>query len=184
MRRHRRHVRVPPDLTSLFDVLFIVIFAALIRAAAVQAAAPVVVVPPAEAKPPPAPLDPATLKARALAQIDAAMQARPEIVVRVSAAGKITAIEAPDKKLALDTPLVEPSADPDVGMTYIGDRAADLRLCRVVVLDLGVDLAKYLVIVAPDRRLEDLPHALFEGLHRDIDRCTEDQHGVAALVEP
>ncbi|HET7502744.1 MAG TPA: hypothetical protein VFK02_17100 [Kofleriaceae bacterium] len=37
--RARRHVRRPPDLTSLFDVLFIVVFAALIRAAAVQHAA-------------------------------------------------------------------------------------------------------------------------------------------------
>ena len=27
--RPRRHVRLPPDLTSLFDVLFIVVFAAL-----------------------------------------------------------------------------------------------------------------------------------------------------------
>ena len=39
MRRNRRRVHVPPDLTSLFDVLFIVIFAALIRAAATQQAA-------------------------------------------------------------------------------------------------------------------------------------------------
>ena len=38
MRRAKR-VRYPPDLTSLFDVLFIVVFASLIRAAAVQNAA-------------------------------------------------------------------------------------------------------------------------------------------------
>jgi hypothetical protein len=183
MRRTRRHVRVPPDLTSLFDVLFIVIFAALIRAAAAQAQVA------AETKPPPAPppiaLDPASLRARAIANVDAALRTRPAIVVRVSAAGKITALESADKKLALDTPLVEPSADPDVALAYIGDRSADLRLCRIAALDLGIrELASYLVIVAPDRRLADLPHALFDGLHRDLDRCIVEQHALATIVEP
>ncbi len=179
MRRARRHVRMPPDLTSLFDVLFIVIFAALIRAAAVEAqAAPKPVKPPA-----PVHLDPASLHARALANLDADLRARPPIVVRVSAAGTVTAIEVADKKLALDTPLVEPSADPDVALTYLGDRSADLRLCRIAALGVG-ELASYLVIVAPDKRLADLPHALFDGLHRDLDRCIVEQHALATIVEP
>ena len=38
------------------------------------------------------------------------------------------------------------------------------------------ELASYLVIVAPDTRLVDLPHALFDGLHRDLDRCIVDRH--------
>jgi len=183
MRRGRRHLRVPPDLTSLFDVLFIVIFAALIRAAGAQAQAQ------AAQKPPPVvtpvKLDPASLQARALAQLDTTLRARPTIIVRVSAAGSITAIESSGKTLALDTPLLERSPDPDIALTYLGDRAADLRLCRVAALDLGVaDLATYLVIVAPERRLADLPHALFDGLHRDLDRCLVEQHALAALVEP
>ena len=182
MRRGRRHVRTPPDLTSLFDVLFIVIFAALIRAAAAQAQAAPKPAPPAPA---PVRLDPASLQARALAQLDATLRARPSIVLRVSATGSIAAIESAGKTLALDTPLLERSSDPDVALTYLGDRSADLRLCRIAALDLGIaDLATYLVIVAPERRLADLPHALFDGLHRDLDRCLVEQHALAALVEP
>ncbi|HEY3804253.1 MAG TPA: hypothetical protein VGL61_16665 [Kofleriaceae bacterium] len=184
MRRSRRHVRVPPDLTSLFDVLFIVIFAALIRAAAAQAQVAALTAKPAPA-PSPVALDPASLRARAIANVDAELHARPTIVVRVSGAGSITAIESAGKRLALDTPLVEPSADPDVALAYIGDRSADLRLCRIAALDLGLrELASYLVIIAPDRRLADLPHALFDGLHRDLDRCIVEQHALATIVEP
>jgi len=185
-RRWRRRGRVPPDLTSLFDVLFIVIFAALIRAAAAQAEVEDAVrKQPAAAPTPAVPLDPASLKARAVAAVAAAAQARPTVVVRVTATGSIVAIEAPGRTVKLDTPLLEPSADADVGVTYLGDRSVDLRVCRVVALQLGVaDLSAYLVVVAPDRRLVDLPHALFDGLHHDIDRCGVDQRGIAALVEP
>jgi hypothetical protein len=188
-RRWRRRGRVPPDLTSLFDVLFIVIFAALIRAAAAQAEvdaarAPAPVAAPAP-PPGPVPLDPASLRGRAIAAVTAAVTARPTVVVRVTAAGSLVAIEAPGRTVKLDTPLLEASADADVGVSYLGDRAADLRVCRVVAVQLGVaDLSAYLVVVAPDRKLVDLPHALFDGLHRDIDRCGAEQRGVAALVEP
>jgi len=40
------------------------------------------------------------------------------------------------------------------------------------------------VIIAPERRLADLPHALFEGLHRDVDRCLAEQKGVAVIIDP
>lgn len=179
MRRARRHV--PPDLTSLFDVLFIVIFAALIRAAAVQAAAKPKPVPAA----PPVKLDPSSLRARALADLGQQLAAKPTVIVRVSPAGTIDAIEADGKTLAADTPLLEHSTDPDVVVSYLGDRAADLRVCRIAALTLGgLDLSHYLVIVAPARRLVDLPHALFEGLHRDLDHCLLEQHAIAALVDP
>jgi len=85
----------------------------------------------------------------------------------------------------LDAPLLEHSPDPDVAIAYLGDRTAELRICHVAALHLGAaDLGRYLVIVAPDVRLVDLPHALFDGLHRDLDRCLTDQRGVAAIVEP
>lgn len=171
MRRTRRSAK-PPDLTSLFDVLFIVIFAALIRAAAVQQAA-------AEPAPlpPPEPLDPASLHARALVELGA----RPAVVVRVSAAGTVTAIEADGQTTQLDVPLLEHVADPDVAVAYLGDRSLELRMCRIAALHLGVaELASYLVIVAPAARLADLPHALYDGLHRDLDRCA----GLAVIVEP
>ena len=178
MRKRAR--QPPPDLTSLFDVLFIVIFAALIRAAAVQQAA---AQPPPAPKPPPRPMDPRSLQARALVDLDRQLAERPAVVVRVTAAGTIAAIESAGKTIALDAPLLE--HDPQVKESYLPDRSAELRVCRVVALHLGVDdLAKVLVIVAPDRALADLPHALFDGLHRDVDRCLVEQRGIAAIVGP
>jgi hypothetical protein len=160
-RRARR--QPPPDLTSLFDVLFIVIFAALIRAAAAQHAA--------EAKPlplpPPKPLDPASLQARAGTQV----AQRPTVIVRVGVDGRTT-------EPVIDS-LLEPSQDPDVALSYRGD------ICSLVhAHDPTLDLAAALVIIAPAARLADLPHALYEGLRRDVDRCLQDHHGLAVIVEP
>ena len=181
MRRGRRHVRVPPDLTSLFDVLFIVIFAALIRAAAVQQVA----AQPPPKQPPPKPLDPASLHAKALATVAAELAERPAILVRISEAGTITAIEVGGKATALDAPLLEHSPDPDIAIAYLGDRTAELRVCRVVQLHVAeAAAANALVILAPAQRLADLPHALFEGLRRDVDRCLTEQRLLAMIVEP
>jgi len=161
VRRVRRR-QPPPDLTSLFDVLFIVIFAALIRASAAQHAAEA-----AKPPPPPKPMDPASLQARAGTQL----AERPNVIVRVTADGKVTE--------PVVASLLAPSADPDVALSYTGD------LCGLVhAHDPTLDLAKSLVIIAPAKRLADLPHALYEGLHRDIDRCLQDQHGLAVIVEP
>ena len=185
MRRSRRHVRMPPDLTSLFDVLFIVIFAALIRAAAVEKAAAQAATPKPITPPPPAvKLASAQLQEAALADLGKQLAARPYVVVRISA-GAITAIELGDKTTTLSTPLLEHSPDPDITIAYLGDRAAELRICRVIAVQLNVpDLAKYLVIIAPDQHLPDLPHALYEGLRRDIDRCLADEQALAVLVDP
>lgn len=185
MRRSRRR-HVPPDLTSLFDVLFIVIFAALIRAAAAQHAAAEAAAPPPTPTPaPPQPLDPASLHARALAAVDQELAARTPVVLRVSAAGAISALESGGHAQALDVPLLERNADPDIAVSYLGDRSAELRACHVAALHLGVpDLAHHLVILAPERALADLPHALYEGLHRDVDRCLFEQHGLAVIVDP
>jgi hypothetical protein len=157
---------MPPDLTSLFDVLFIVIFACLIRAAAAQHEANA-----AEAAP---------------KQIVMPEVRNASAIVRVSAArGAITAIEAGGKVIAVDAPLLERSANPDLVETYLGDRSVDLRACRLAALHLGVpDLAKYVVVFAVDRPLAELPHALYDGLHRDVDRCAAEQHGWAVIVAP
>jgi hypothetical protein len=180
----RRLIRRPSDLTSMFDVLFIVVFAALIRAASVQAAADRASEPPPPL-PPVKPLDPASLRARAVADLSSQLAARPAVVVRISPAGTITALELDGKTVPLDVPLLEPSTNPDLAVTYLGDRSAELRVCKIVALHASVpELANYLVVIAPDTRLADLPHALYDGLHRDIDRCMSDQHGIAALVEP
>jgi len=183
MSRNRRHVRVPPDLTSLFDVLFIVIFAALIRAAAVEQAA----AKPPEPKPqlPPVKLESKALRTQALSQLDEQLAARPIVVVRIAAAtGTLSAIELGDNVTKLDTPLLEHDPDPDIGLAYLGERSADQRICRQLMLQLrATDLAAYLVIIAPDKHLSDLPHALYDGLRHDADRCL-DQKGLAVLVDP
>jgi hypothetical protein len=182
--RPRRHVRRPPDLTSLFDVLFIVVFAALIRAAAVENAAAHPMPVPRAPAPEPTPAI-AALRQRALADLGTALAARAPLVVRITRDGTIEALEADGKRIALVAPLLEHSADPAARVTYAGDRAAELRVCRIAAQRLGTaELSRYLVIMAPAVGLEDLPEALVDGLHRDLDHCQSEQHGLAALVDP
>ena len=181
----RRHVRRPPDLTSLFDVLFIVVFAALIRAAAVENAA---AHPPPPAPAPSAPAAPpavAALRQRALADLDAELASRTPLVVRITKDGMIDGLEVGARRIALAAPLLEPSPDPDVVVAYRGDRSPELRICRIAALQLGIaELSRYLVIMAPALPFDDLPHALYGGLHRDVDRCLSEQRALAALVDP
>ncbi|MGE0403436.1 MAG: hypothetical protein AB7T06_42420 [Kofleriaceae bacterium] len=191
--RQRRRGQRPPDLTSLFDVLFIVVFAALIRAAAIQnaaeakpapAPAPTPAVKPTPA-PPALPVDVATLRMRALVDLDAQLAKRAPLVIRISAQHTISSIEADGTQIALDVPLLEHDPDPDVALTYLGDRSVDMRLCKVAALNLKVDdLSRYLVIVAPLRPVADMPHALHDGLFRDLERCLADQRGLATIVDP
>ena len=181
--RARRHVRRPPDLTSLFDVLFIIVFAALIRAAAVERAAappPAPPRPPAPAVPPPV----AALRQRALADLDAALAARTPLVVRVTRDGTIEALEVDGKRIPVVVPLLEPSSDPAIRVAYASDRSVERQVCRIVARQLGAaELARYLVIVAPAAERNDLPEALLEGLEHDLGSCVE-QHGIATLVYP
>jgi hypothetical protein len=188
--RSRRRGQRPPDLTSLFDVLFIVVFASLIRAAAVENAAanppkPVPAPKPAAPAPPALPADVASLRVRALADLDVQLAKRTPLVIRISAQNTIVSVEADGKQIALDIPLLEHDPDPDVALTYLGDRSVELRLCKVAALHLHADdLSRYLVIVAPASAVADLPHALHDGLFRDLDRCLADQRGLATLVDP
>jgi len=185
----RRRVRRPPDLTSLFDVLFIVVFVALIRAAAAQKAEAEAKrpppPPPTKPQPPAPPPDVAALRERALANLGAELAARTPLVIRISAGNVVEQLEADGRQVALDVPLLEETRDPDVPLAYLGDRSAALQLCAVAATHLGTpDLSHYLVIVAPARSLSDLPVVLVEGLHHDFDRCLIDQRGLATLVSP
>ena len=183
----RRRVHRSPDLTSLLDVLFILIFASLIRTAALQNAEANQAPPdkPVIATPPPPPADVAALRTRALANLDQQLASRKPLVIRISSQGVIVAVEADGKKLPLDVPLLEHSPDPDISVAYLGERSAELRVCRVAALHLQApNLAGYLVIIAPATALADLPHALHQGLHRDLDRCLTDQRGLATIVDP
>lgn len=179
--RTRRYVRRPPDLTSLFDVMFIVVFVALIRAAAAQTPKPAPVAPPKPIVVQP----PSVIRQAALADLQKDLEARTSVIVRVSGEGKITALEVGTDVRPLDIPLLELSADPDAAIAYLGDRSAELRVCRVVAVHLGVpDLAKHLVIIAPAIPLADLKRALHRGLHDDLLRCLADQHGIATIIDP
>lgn len=183
MTRSRRRVRYPPDLTSLFDVLFIVVFAALIRAAAVEDAAahPGPARPRAPETPPPV----AALRQRALANIDADLAARTPLVVRISRDGTIESIETDGKLHKLVAPLVERNPDPALRLAYSGDVSPQQRVCRIAVQQVGgADLSRYLVIMVPAVALNDLPESLHDGLVRDLKRCRDEQNGEAALVDP
>jgi len=184
--RRARRRQPPPDLTSLFDVLFIVIFATLIRAAAVQSAAahPAQPAPP-KPEAPPVKLEVAQLQAQAVASVNSDVASRPAVIARISEKGSLTSIETTEKTEPLDSPLLEHSPDPDVALAYLGDRSAELRICRIIAVHLGAaDLAHHLVILAPEKSLADLPHALVEGLRRDVERCLHDQQGLAVIVDP
>jgi hypothetical protein len=183
-REHRRTHR-PADLTSLLDVLFIIVFVALIRASVPQQVAAAPAPKPASPAPPAPPAHVAALRTAALANLQHDLEGRAAVVVRVTAEGAITALELGPDKRALDVPLLEHSADPDAALAYLGDRSAELRVCRVVAVHLGVpDLANHLVIIAPAVALADLRRALHRGLHEDVLRCLADQHGIATIVDP
>lgn len=189
--RGRRHVHRTPDLTSLLDVLFILVFASLIGTAAAHqdrddhAASPPDVAPPAPPPTPPPPAEVAALRARALENLHDELAARTALVIRVSRHGVLEAVEVEGQKIVLDVPLLEHSPDPDIGLAYLGERSAELRVCRIAAVHLrAADLARYLVIVAPAAPLADLPHALHQGLHRDLDRCFAEQRALATIIDP
>lgn len=192
------------SLTSLLDVLFILLFASLARAAGVvhdsaaaAAAAPVAPVAPADPVPPPdagAPVpvpEPSRveLRAEAIAELARGLEGRRPVYVRISPEGSVIAIDvgttpgAGDRQVGV--PLLERVPDPDVGISYLGDRTADLRVCSIVMHHLGrADLRNDLVIVAPEVPLGELPVALVVGLHRDQERCARDAQGVAIVIDP
>jgi len=191
----RARTTQPGSLTSLLDVLFILMFAALVQASgrrpAEAGAAPdeeAQVDQAADAGVDAAPAVPAELdrlRQAALAALARQLEGSRVVVARVSADGVLRSVEMADRSLPVGVPLVERVADPDIGLAYLGDRAAELRLCRTLARQLGVtDLADHLVIVAPDRAVRDLPYALVDGLVRDVERCRTEQRAATVIVEP
>ncbi|HET9621835.1 MAG TPA: hypothetical protein VFP84_10730, partial [Kofleriaceae bacterium] len=127
----------------------------------------------------------AALRQRALATLDAELAGRTPLVIRVTAAGTLAGLDVGARHVAVDAPLLEHSADPDIALAYLGDRAADQRICQIAALHLGTtELSRYLVIITPAVALAELPHALFAGLHRDVDRCLTEHRTLATLVDP
>ena len=178
----RRSIR-PPDLTSLFDVLFLFVFVSLVNAGisrrAVDDALAKAATPPAPT--PPVRMDLVGLRDRAVGLL----ASRTEVVARVSRDGSLVKLALADRTIAIGAPLVERVADPDIGVAYLGERNADLHVCRVIARALGAaDLRDDLVIIAPDAALAELTVALASGLRRDADRCLIEDRGVAVILDP
>ena len=198
--RSKRHVRRPPDLTSLFDVLFIVVFVALIRAAAAQHEVARLTAPPPPPKPAPPGPPPAVaaLRTKALANLERDLAERLPLVVRISTSierdrlkATIAALEYEGQTIPLDVPLLADSSDPDIEVVYLGETSAELRVCRIAAVHLRLpDLARHLVIFVPDRPAAELKRAgagneaLLQGLERDVARCFTEQRAVAAFIDP
>jgi len=183
----RRRAPRPQSLTSMIDVLFILLFASLATAAAsANSPPPVEPTPPAELTPPQpdaspvAPSDYASAREVGIETAAARLAGKPAVVLRVSEAGSLRAIETGvGSVLELDVPLVEEVADRDVALAYIGDRSPELQLCPIAARLVPID--GRLIVIAPERPLADLPVALVAGMRRDIDRCAA---AWAVIAEP
>lgn len=187
----------------MLDVLFILVFAALVQLAARTesrdardaAATAATAAPPAPATPPdagvpdatpppPVPADRAALRDAALAALTRELEGRPAVIARIGADGTLSAVELDDHRIELGVPLLEQVPDPDVAVAYLGDRLSELRICRLLVLRTGLaDLRGRLVVIAPDRPLDQLAVALVAGLRRDAERCQREQQGAAVVVD-
>ncbi len=189
----RRGSQPSGSLTSLLDILFIIVFASLVQStargeergvtAAEEEAPPVddtaALVTPAG----PAPL--AALREAAVSATKQHVETAPLVAVRVSADGTIVDVEWAGETRALGLPLLERVPDPDIAVAYLGDRAPALRLCGVVAHELRVaDLAGHVVVIAPAVPLGELSVALVAGLRRDVTRCQTEQQAMAVIVEP
>ncbi len=197
----RRRPTQYSSLTSLLDVLFILVFASLIHAAskveasqrapqpqpaAVAAAPPDAGVP--DAAPPDAVVEPAPTSVRqaAAAAIARSVDTRATQLAHISSRGVLTAVEPADgESILVGAPLLERVDDPDIALAYLGDRNAALRICAIVAAALGrADLARDIVVIVPDASIDQLPVALVEGIRRDLERCAADQGALAVLVDP
>lgn len=208
MSRNRRLVRYA-ELTSLVDVMFILMFATIIqvtalsedaRARAVPASTRAAAQNTARAVPraaPDASVNPGRTptatyesdRARALRDLTTAIGGRRVVVVRVSEGGTVASIEQsvggrPDRA-GLSVPLLARVADPDVVLTYLGDRSPELRVCGIVRAALpGRRLDDAIVAIVPDVARARLPVALVEGLRRDAERCFADERAMGVLIDP
>ncbi len=189
------------SLTSLLDVLFILVFASLIHAAskveasqrAPQQSPPVAAaeLPDAgvpDAAPPDAVVAPAPRSVRqaAAAAVARSVDTRATQIAHVSPTGVLTAVEPAGRPLTLvGAPLLQRVDDPDVGLVYLGDDNPALRICAIVAAALDrTDLARDIVVIVPDSSIDRLPVALVEGMRRDLERCAADQGALAVLVDP
>lgn len=193
----RRASQGSGSLTSLLDVLFIIVFASLVQSTArgeervvtAEEAAAAAAEKDAEkeqqAVAPAAPAALAALREAAVSATTRHVETAPLVAVRVSAGGSIVDVEWAGERRALGLPLLERVPDPDIAVAYLGDRAPALRLCGVVAHELRVaDLTGHVVVISPAVPLGELSVALVAGLRRDVTRCQIEQQAMAVIVEP
>lgn len=199
--RARRQRSGPSELTSLLDVLFILLFAALVQASGLVAKAKEAPTrpaqpPPARPSPPQEPVprpraitpDEATLRRQAAEALVTESGRSGLITARISAEGRITHLTlrrgGAARELAVDLPLVERVPDPDVALSYLGRRIPDMRACTAIRRALGDrDLGGALVMLRPTKPLAELPVALVDGLREDQRRCYPEEKGLAVLLD-
>jgi hypothetical protein len=192
----RRYVRYS-ELTTLLDVLFILLFAALIQATATVEAADAARSAPAvdaaadasDAAPPPdatATGQRAALRRDAVSAWSAELSEREPIYARISGAGVLERIErgeADPAVVAVRVSLLRRVADPDIGAVYAATTQPQLRLCTQIRSLLGLPhLRGQLILFVPALPLRELPIALVEGLRHDQEYCYDDERGIAALI--
>lgn len=184
----RRNVLRHSQLTSLVDVLFILLFASLVqqrRAAEASTAdttapEPATVTDTVDAGAPDATPPPADPHASARAVADQ-LETDTVVLVALDDAGTVTSIERGGHRQAADLPLLRATVDHRVVVYAAADNPA-LRLCRVVADALGGDIRGALILVSTYRELRGLPYALVRGLRADTARCIDDAGAYALVV--
>lgn len=176
------------QLTSLVDVLFILLFASLVQQRRSAQAADVVSPTPLE-DPPAAPADagvadaappPADPHAAARA-VAAQLETDTVILVAVDRTGTVVSIENGGETFAVDHPLLRATVDQRV-VTYNATERPDERVCKLVAKTVGVDIAGSLVLVTTEEALRDMPYALVRGLRDDAARCIDDAGAYALII--
>jgi hypothetical protein len=209
--RHRKRI---PELTSLLDTMFILVFAALIQAqagseseaAAEEAAAEEepfdagaeaevgddagAAVPDAGAEELAAQAERERI-ARSTARFVGAIRNQETILVVVSGEGYIASItrHTPEETLPpeeLRIKLLRDSENPDIRLVYRGREGKENRVCEITRRELGLepDLGRAVVVITTDRPLDDLPYSLVTGLQDDAAACFDDANGLGILVDP
>ncbi|MEZ4402604.1 MAG: hypothetical protein R3B06_21450 [Kofleriaceae bacterium] len=174
------------SLTSLLDVLFILVFASLVQATArTQAAEPAPPPPPPAPTPPAPPASLVALRSAATAAVTAQVSSAPLAVARVGADGTLVDVEDAGGVRPVGQRLVVPDTNPDIGLRYGADLDPTLALCpRIARVLTAPTLAGHVVVIAPEVPLAELPVALVRGLARDVNRCHREHDALAIIVEP
>lgn len=196
MRRRRGQVE---SLTSLLDVLFILVFASLAQASLRDQAradtdaadegdaAEVADAGVADAGPPDAGAIDAGVMPLATRARDAYLEElgdRPIAIVHVSPAGVVRSVRHPGGTVDVDVGLLEAVDDPAIRLRYLGDADDSMTTCAIAAAAIGEErFAGSFAVLAPDAPLATLPVALVQGLRRDQRRCLRSHGAPTVLLE-